>query len=256
MLLGIVTALVLVHLSVVSGGTAPVILWLLAPLYALYATAVLLLCAAAMARVRGRALLPLPLLPERWRTHPRSYLVLAAIVVLFTMMREGAFAPELVVDYDVFHAEHRTNTSRNSSFNATTLGEGPGDVMAGRRVHCSLQCTNHGPGCDAVLETIRCDDAHDPNGDPERAVFVSGLVSLDEPGCFFPLHKSSHTTFGAELDATLSTGRTTKSVGLSIQGTLEQSATGPMSCYSYRQLAGTKVAVDIAQALQTTLDSH
>lgn len=255
-LLGIVATLVLVQLLIVSGGDAPAAIWLLAPLYALYVTAVLLLCAAAMARLRGRSLLPLPLLSERWRSHPRSYLVLTALVVLLTLLREGAFAPDVVANYDVFQANHRTNTSRNASSNSATLGEGAGDVMAGRRVHCSLQCANPGPTCDAVLETIRCDDARDPNGDPEGAVSVMGTISLDEPGCFSPLHKSSQTTFGADLSANLSTGRTTTSVGVSIQGTLDQNATGPMSCYSYRRLAGTKIAADIAQALQATLDAH
>lgn len=254
MLLGIVTALVLLELVIVGDGEIPPILWPLALVYALYATATILVFVALVARLRGRALRPLPLLPPRWNTHPRAYVGLGVVVGLLTLLREGALLPTLVWNYDVYQAEHRTNTSRDSGGNAATLGEGPGDVMAGRPVHCTLGCAGPGTTCEAILEQIRCDD--DSAGASEGSVIVAGTITAEDPGCYFPLYKSSHTDFHAQLSLDLATGRTTKNIGATIQGTLDQEATGPMSCLSYRRLAAQKIAAEIAAALRATLDAN
>ena len=255
-LLGIVCTLVLLQLLIVGKGDIPALIWLLAPIYAVYVTAILLVCAAVVAHLRGRPRLPVPLLPERWRAHRTTYLALTTLVVFFTLLREGGFAPELVASYDVFQAEHRTDTSRNSSFNSATQGDGPPDVMAARPVHCMLDCANRGPTCTAVLEGIRCDDQGDVNANPEGAVLVQGTISLDDPACYFPLYKSSDTRFSAELSVNLATGHTTKSLGLSLQGTLTQDAIGPMSCYSYRRLVAQKITAELAGALQSALNEN
>lgn len=254
-LLGIVTALTYLQLLIVGKGDAPAAMWLLAAVYAGYVTAAILVAGAALSRVRGRPLRPIPLVPQRWSTTSRAYLILAALVALLTGLREGSFAPELILDYDVFQATHRTNTSRSSSSNSTTMGDGTTATMAGQPLACSFQCTNRGPTCAAVLQTLRCDgdDADDSTG---PLVIAQGLVTLDDPGCYFPLYKDSHTRYSAQLTLSASRPGSTKSVSLNIDGTLTQDATGPMSCHNYRRLAAQKIAAELAGALQATLDTN
>ena len=260
LLLGIVAALVLLQLLIVGGTNAPAIMWLLAIGYALYVTATLLVFAALVARLRGRPRLAVPLVPERWATDRRTYLVLGGVVAVLTLLREGAFAPALTLNYDVYQAEHRTNTSRSSGGNATTFGKGFGDgqpdLMAGRPVHCQLHCSNPSTTCEAVLEQIRCDNHRNPNAALEGAVTVGGSIGVEDPSCYFPLYKDSHSPFTAQLSLVLATDRTNKTVTATIQGTLDQDATGPMSCWSYQRLAAQKIAAEIAGALQATIDAE
>lgn len=264
LLLGIVAALVLLQLLIVGGTNALAIMWLLAMGYALYITATLLVFAALVARVRGRPPLAVPLVPERWATERRTYLVLGGVVAVVTLLREGAFAPALTLNYDVYQAEHRTNTSRSSGGNATTFGKGFGegfgdgqpDLMAGRPVHCQLHCSNPSITCEAVLEQIRCDNHRNPDAALEGAVMVGGSIGVEDPSCYFPLYKDSHSNFTAQLSLVLATARTNKAVTATIQGTLAQDATGPMSCWSYRRLAAQKIAAEIAGALQATIDAE
>lgn len=60
--------------------------------YALYITATPQVFAALVARVRGRPPLAVPLVPERWATDRRTYLVLGGAIAVLTLLREGAFA--------------------------------------------------------------------------------------------------------------------------------------------------------------------
>ncbi len=253
---GLILAAVLGHLAIVAGDTAPWLMWLLAPVYAAYVMAIVLVAAAVVGRVRGRPPLPIPGLPAHMATHPRATLVLAGVVGLVTLVREGAFAPELLVSYDVYQAEHRIHASHDSSYSSTVMGDAPAEMMAGRPVICHLRCANAGTACDAVLEGIRCDNHRDPGPEPRGAVFVDGMIRVDTVDCYTPLWKQDTIGFGAQLDLSLTTDRIHASVGLSLDGALDQEATGPMSCHGFARLAAQQIVPQLRDAIVTTLRSH
>jgi len=254
-----VTALVMMNqLSVVRlvKGEVPY-LWLTWPfalIYALYVTAVLLVCAAVVAHLRRRSLPPVPLLPARWRTHRKTYLVLGACVVLFTLLREGAFGPTCVVGYDAPHVEERTTRSPSGTHIATK-GESPPDVMAGRPVHCNLDCVYPEPFCEAVVASLSCVD-HEPTPD---TVMVRGTVSMTPDfglACYLPLYKRSDISFHAELELKLLTERTDTTAWSSADVALERTDIGPLSCDSLRMRLAGALARELAEVLQRKLNDN
>lgn len=254
-----ITAALFVALLVVHGrhdGSVAWLMWLLAPVYALYVTAVVLLLVTAIAKLRALETPSLPLLRAPWRSHPRSTWILGGFVVAVTLLREGAFDP-MVVDFDLYSAEHRVQTQRTANVSSQSWGEGPPETMAGKPVHCSLSCSSRSETCAMVLDRIRCDDDRE-NLSFENTPFVTvgGMLRIEDPDCYVPLVKEHLISFSGDLSANLATNRVQRSMSVSLRGDLDQRAVGPMSCRNFRRMAAATIAEQVAQNLQAALSSH
>lgn len=260
-MLVVITALMLVNSLVTGIATrgAVGVVWSLLMLpagliYAVYVTASILICATVVAHLRRRPPPPVPLLPVRWQTHPRTYLVLGTCVVLLTLLREGAFSPAWVLDYYAATTEERVTRSRSATHIATKGGN-PSDVMAGRPVHCALECVHPGPSCQAVVASLSCREADPTPG----MVMVRGTVSTGPElglGCYWPLAKRSHVSLHAELELQLQTARTHTTAWFDADITLDSKSRGIQSCYHFRQMVAQELAEQLAKVIQAGLDEN
>jgi hypothetical protein len=201
------------------------------------------------ARLRGLPLRPVPLL-SRYLRPSSAYRVLTLFVVALTVLREGG-CDNAALGYDVFRSSSDSTYHSNSS--SVSSSDGGDSRMAGAPIYCTASCTASSATCNVAAEALcgqpRSLDAKDWELGP---VSINVRLAFEDPFCYVPLFKSSQLTYSA--NASLSRG--SKDVSLSLDGTVDLEATGPMSCHSFRKKAARIIRDQVVQTINETLESN
>ena len=197
----------------------------------------------------------LPFGPPAWSGQRWTLRVLVGFVVLVTLLREGAFAPDLTYDINL-QTSHRTTTQNTTTSASSTAMDGAVQPrLAEARVQCLVTCSPNTAMCEAFTRRFRCDEP-DPTSTAPAAI-LSGTVSFGaEPFCYTPLYKSGRVPVIAMLSLDISTPSSRGSHSINLTGDIAQTMTGIGSCYTFRRQMGEQGAEMLAQALNDYIQAN
>ena len=214
-------------------------------LYALYATAVLLLGLGLFAALRRQPVLRVPLLSRRC-TPGGAYAILAVAVALFTYSREGSYGPR--GSYEVMQT--RSWGTYSAGKQLTVTGPGGPLPLSGLPMRCAARCDEVTDVCGAAIAAL-CPEP--PPADAPHLVATFHL-EVEDPFCYVPLVKSNKVEFHARASfvRTDEAGAKT-SLMLNVWGTATVIAIGPMSCRNFRSELGQEVRERLMLAVNEQL---
>jgi hypothetical protein len=203
---------------------------------------------------RGLEAPALPYGPARWRGQQRTLYALAGFAFLMTLLREGAFSPDLELNFDLYSNNSSWTSQTNSSFSSNYTTEPV--RLAGRFIDCTgLSCSPRGALCEAFERSFSCQNsARVPEG-PVASVF--GSVSFNgDPFCYTPLYKSAGVSLSGNF--TISASSPGGSVGhsLLLSSQLAQTTTGIASCLTFQRLLAQQAAVIVNGEINKIVSSN
>jgi hypothetical protein len=226
----------------------------------------------AFRRIRGEPVRGIPA-TERYVPAHVQWKVFLALGVIFFGLREGALAPDFVLNFHQYSAKHHIQTDTSSSVNGMNMGDAPELRFAGRALRLSYQ-TCHG---DAVV-CRGFERALPPTQREGEDLASIAPVSLQvtvnsSTTCMMPITKSGTFDVTVMADAHLDShpGKdllkdgnvngdippiATKSLSVNATLNLRHEMLGPVSCRVFKLTAGERLARSLAGTLEQTLAKH
>ncbi len=188
----------------------------------------------------------LPLTPHGRRAGQKVLIGLCAFVTVFTLAREGVFAPYFV--FSVSQYKINSTTHMNSHTNSNPDGK----WLMSNSVNCHIDCQPSGSTiCEAVQTSLACQESDSS----DEALLQVDLDVGEDPFCFVPLFKSAEIHFSAKAALHANAyGGAAPSYTIDLEGTIAQEIRGFGSCYRFRQLLGVAVAEQVAQSIRESLN--
>jgi hypothetical protein len=246
--------LLLLWLLVAGGAAIDPIALLFMAIFWLYLVCIALLIEWAVLWRRGRHP-ELPFGPPAWSGQRWTLRVLAGFVALVTLLREGAFAPDLTYDINLQTSRRAVTQNTTTSASSTAMDGAVQPRLAETRVQCLVSCSPNTAMCQAFTRRFRCDDP-DPTSTAPLAI-LSGTVSFGaEPFCYTPLYKSGRVPVTAMLTLGVATPGANANHSISLTGDIAQTMTGVGSCYTFHRQLGEQGAELLAQALNHYIQAN
>lgn len=234
----------------VSEGAPALLTWVFFPVYCGYCLSVLTLSVVAVRSIRRRPAFPIPMVPEQFANQRWVVTALAVFVVVATLAREGAFGDEVAVDFSAYRFTDQMQTDASAQGSTQSMGEAGPPSFAGRPASCMLSCSSPGQVCDAIMAEVNCGEA------APSSVAITGTIQVDEPWCYTPWYKDATVSFSTEATFDLRDTAGSRSHTLSLSGTIQQDAFGPMSCREFRRRMGGRIGAAVAAGFNDVLRSN
>lgn len=238
-----------------SAALAPMAL-VFVPVFWIYLVSIVLLVEWALL-ARRRSHPELPIGPPAWNGRRGTLYVLVAIVVVVTLLREGAFAPRFTYVFNRYTSERTHHFDTHTGGTTTAVGDAAPTKLAGHYVECNVSCSPLGNLCDAFRSRFKCDNDHPDRPVRTPPVTVFGSVSFgSDPFCYTPLYKSGATDIHATLNIGVSAPEGTASHSFTLTGNITQSMSGIASCYTFSRLLGEEGANILANAVNQYIQAN
>jgi hypothetical protein len=223
----------------------------------------------AFRRIRGEPVRGIPA-TERYVPAHVQWKVALVLAVIFFGLREGALAPDFVLSFHQYSAEHHVQTDTSSSVNGVSTNHAPELRFAGRAMRLSF------PNCHGDAVVCRGFERALPPRQREGEDLASiAPVSLQvtvnsSTTCMMPLIKSGTFDVNVMADAHLNSHAgedllkdgningdippmATKSLSVNATLNLRHEMLGPVSCRVFKLTAGERLARSLTQTLEQTL---
>lgn len=226
----------------------------------------------AVRRIRGEPVRGIPA-TERFVPAHVQWKVFLVLGVIFFGLREGALAPDFVLSFHHYSADHHVQTNTSSNVTGMSTDNAPELRFAGRKIRLSYYtCQGDAVVCRGFERLLPPKQRADEDFASIAPVTLQVTVNSSTT-CMMPLTKSGTFDVTVMADAHLNShaGKdllkdgdvnadvppiATKSLSVNATLKLRHKMLGPASCRIFRLTAGEQLASSLTETLEEMLAQH